>query len=433
MPDMALGFTPSNVLRGLFQLRCIAVITQLAVLAYAQTQLHMALPLKPLLILVSGLALWNVLVWWRLRPTLVQRWLPTTIEASFHLLIDIGVLTGLLYWAGGPTNPFVSLYLVPIAIAATVLPVRLAWLVTAISIGAYSMLLWQHVPLPHAHGNMHSNDDFNLHVIGMWANFILSALLIAAFVTLLATAIRRRDQALIEQREQALRTEQLLALGTQAAGTAHELNTPLSTMAILVDELKHSQASSVDISEDLQILSEQIGHCRDRIRELVDNSSLTSGGESVSATELLNDVIHRWSLLRPETRIQSSIAPGLENVCLSSDPTLVQALINLLVNAADASEEQAQDVIELEAVIVATKNRFLELRIDDHGPGLTQQQQQLAGQAFFTTKPEQGLGMGLVLSNSTLERLGGRVTLENCTTGGTRATVWIPVTDKPDV
>ncbi len=419
-----LGFTPSKVLSGLFQLRFIAIATQLAVIAFAEAVLRMQLPLLPLLGFIAALTTWNLLVWWRLRPAILERWAPTVLEASTHLLVDVAVLSSLLYWAGGPTNPFVSLYLVPIAIAAATLPARHAWAIALACIIAYSLLLWRHIPLPHAHG--HGGDDFNLHVLGMWANFIISSLLIAGFLTVLATAVRRRDQALARQREDALRTEQLLALGTQAAGTAHELNTPLSTMAILVDEMR---ADCPDSSkDDLDTLAGQIGLCRQRIRELVDNSQKANSSGTQTAESLLSTVIERWSLLRPETRLDLNLSRQLKSAHIVTDPTLVQALINLLTNAADASAQNAADHIGLQADIEAGR---LRLFIDDHGPGLTEQQQARAGQAFFSTKSG-GLGMGLVLSNATLERLGGEVILENLSAGGSRATVLIPLSTTAD-
>ncbi len=416
-----LGFTPHKVLNSLLQLRFIAVLTQLAVIAYAKYELGMMLPLTPMLSLITALVLWNVATWWRLRPAVLKRWAPTAVEASIHLIIDITVLTGLLYWAGGPTNPFVSLYLVPIAIAATALPGIHAWLITFLCIGGYSLLLWKHVPLPHSHG--HGGTDFNLHVLGMWANFIISALLIAAFVSLLATAVRRRDHALNQQREEALRNEQILALGTQAAGTAHELNTPLATMAILIDEMRNGPNNESAQQEDLDVLASQVTHCRDRIRELVEQVTRPDPEATMSATRLLQEVTERWSLLRPETELRQTINSNLQQASVIAGPTLAQALVNLLSNAADASSDTGQGFIHLSASI---DNAQLKIEIDDDGAGLTEDQQAKAGDVFFTTKSG-GLGMGLVLSHATLERLGGKVTLENRDGGGMRATVLLPL------
>lgn len=416
-----LGFTPNKMLASLFQLRFIAILAQLAVLGYVVQILHMPLPLKPLLGLVTVLSLWNALTWIRLRHTSLERWPATSPEASLHLTVDILVLTGLLYFSGGPANPFVSAYLVPIAIAATALPAMHAWGIAALCVSAYSLLLWKHIPLPHAHGE--AGMDFNLHVTGMWANFILSALLIAAFVSLLATAVRRRDQALARQREEALRNEQILALGTQAAGTAHELNTPLSTMAILVEELRQNETQDSPLGADLKILAEQLQHCRERISELVDQAQDHRKGQVVSAQTIIEDILERWSLLRPETTVIQTLDKTLSEAFVLADPTLMQALINLLSNAADASAEQGHSNIHLHARVEAP---YLRLDIDDAGPGLNEQQQKQAGEAFFTTKTG-GLGMGLVLSNATLERLGGQVTLQNRSEGGTRATVLLPL------
>ncbi len=155
-------------------------------------------------------------------------------ELFFELLADVGCLTALLYLSGGSTNPFVSLYLLPLTIAAAALPARYAWSMAGLTVTGYTLLLFFFRPLGHDQ-SMHSS-AFNLHILGMWITFLVSAMLIASFVTTMSASIRVRDRELAAARERALRDEQVLALGTFAAGAAHELGTPLATIAVLSRE-----------------------------------------------------------------------------------------------------------------------------------------------------------------------------------------------------
>jgi two-component system sensor histidine kinase RegB len=157
--------------------------------------------------------------------------LPPEAKLFLELLADVAALTALLYLSGGSTNPFVSLYLLPLIIAATALTARYAWAMAGLTIACYSALMFFYLPLGHGH-EMHSS-AFNLHVLGMWANFLVSAVLIASFVATMSASIRGRDRELAIARARALRDEQVVALGTFAAGAAHELGTPLSTIAVL--------------------------------------------------------------------------------------------------------------------------------------------------------------------------------------------------------
>ena len=167
----------------------------------------------------------------------LRRKLPvSSVEFFAQLMVDVFALTALLYFSGGSTNPFISLYLLPLTIAAAALPWAYTWVMAAITISCYTLLLFYYVPLPHDHEE--HNSEFNLHVSGMWLAFVLSTVLIAWFVVKMGISIRERDKDLASAREQALRNEQLIALGTLAAGAAHELGTPLATMAIVSGELQ---------------------------------------------------------------------------------------------------------------------------------------------------------------------------------------------------
>src|SRR5262245_50464018 len=190
----------------------------------------------------------SLLGWLRSRRTHVSE-----AELFLHLLLDVATLSGLLYLSGGSTNPFVSLYLLPLVIAATTLPPHYAGSMAAVTAVSYALLFFFYLPLTPAHSG-HAEVDFHLHVIGMSVNFLLSAGLIAFFVARMAQTIRARDTELARQKEIALRNERIVALGTLAAGAAHELGTPLSTMAVILTELAQDHVDEPELSRDLATL-----------------------------------------------------------------------------------------------------------------------------------------------------------------------------------
>jgi two-component system sensor histidine kinase RegB len=174
----------AGALKLLFCLRTVAIGVQIAAIAVAHVVLDGPLPLRELSLIVGALALWNVLCYGSVRA--VQDG-----EVVLHVAVDIAVFTALLYFTGGPTNPFVSLYLVPISLAATSLPARYAWLTVVLCGASYALLWWSSVPLPPVHARFGS--EFDLHLAGMWINFVIAAVLIALFVGRMARLVRQRD------------------------------------------------------------------------------------------------------------------------------------------------------------------------------------------------------------------------------------------------
>lgn len=413
-------------------LRAIEVAGQAAAIAIAVYGIGMALPTPILLALTVGLALATLFTWWRTR----QPWPVTDAELAGHLLLDIGVLTGLLYFTGGSTNPFVTLYLLPLSIAAAILPAIYTWAVAGATLACYTFLLFLHLPLPQGagsfallatllpggmpgeHGAHGAQADFNLHVLGMWFNFALSAVLIAWFVARMAQSLRERDRRLAAARETALRNEQLVALGTLAAGAAHELGTPLSTIAVIANELAREHVHDSALVKDLRLLRTQTERCKDILR------SLTARAEEatpIPCEDYLRQLIEQWQLLRPQIEISAHFGGIQPAPALTAERTLDQALLNLLNNAADVSPRG----VELEGRWDAAQ---LILEIRDHGPGISADMASRAGAAFFTTKgPGGGLGIGLFLANATIERFGGTVNLFNRVGGGACVRITLPL------
>ncbi|MCB1704906.1 MAG: HAMP domain-containing histidine kinase [Halioglobus sp.] len=352
------------------------------------------------------------------------------LHAIFFALCCL--LTLLLYLQGGATNPFVSLYLVPIAISAATLPVHRTLSLAAFCLLAYSLLMFYYEPMqllsPGHDMTLMSSDNHsmhisessqvNWHVVGMWLNFVLSTVLITYFVVRMARTLRRRNAELADAREQQLRDEQLLGIATLAAGTLHELGTPLATMTLIVDELESAASEHPAIAADVALLAQQLARCKLSLQHLAHAAEQSSDQlQRVAINEYLERVMTHWHLLKPGIPLQNSI-PAVDGY-IRIDSTFEQAIINLLNNAAEASP----DGIEIDARL-DTGAGVLTLLIRDHGPGIDPDADNL-GQPFVSTRGK-GRGLGLFLSNATIERLGGRVMLQSHTDGGTLTTVTLP-------
>ncbi|MCF6355973.1 MAG: ATP-binding protein [Candidatus Polarisedimenticolaceae bacterium] len=411
--------SPSRSLKALFWLRTFTILGQLAVVALVKIELAMELPLLPILTAIGALALWNLAAYWRQR----QPWESTQLEIFMNLAVDITALTFLLYWTGGATNPFVSLYLIPIAIASAALSARYIWLTSLLCVAYYSFLMLFYTPLPPIHSDYGS--DFNAHIFGMWINFILSAILMATIVAGISRSIHQRDKSLAKAREEALGSEKIVAMGTLAAGVAHEISTPLSTMTMITDELLHLPDPDQQLHPDLMLMRKQIEICKERIKELLDHAghSRSEGGHAVPLRQFINRIIDQWQLMRPEVECGVHLNEPFQNPTILAEQTIAQSITNLLNNAADATlEEGSKRVI----INISNVQQELVIQIDDEGPGISPEIASQMGKIPFSTKAS-GFGIGLALSNASLGRFGGGVTLTNRAGQGARTEVKLPL------
>lgn len=400
-------------LRRLVALRSMAVMAQLLTLFAVWKILELELKWQPMLLTIALLAAINLLSRMRLKSS---KPVPN-IELFAQLSVDVLTLSILLYYSGGSTNPFVSLYLLPLVIAATTMPVSYTWGMAALTSACYSVLMFHYIPLPHNH----QHDDasaFNAHVVGMWLGFVFSTVVVAYFVVQMAQAVRNRDEMLVRVREEILRNERIVALGTQAAGAAHELGTPLSTMAVVIGELQHETETQPDWRDALTILSEQVKGCKRILDKILANAQVSGAASLQSADRLMAEVLDEWQLLRPTAPYQYHSDGGQPAPFINVDATLRAALMNLLNNAADAAPQEIEICAHWDAASFT-------LEIHDHGKGLSEEAELKAGSAFFTTKAE-GHGLGLFLANATLERIGGSVRLFNREQGGATTKIILP-------
>ena len=394
-------------LRRLVTVRWAALALMTGLLLLVPPALDVPLPGAPLLAIIGITALLNAIAAWRLKRADSA----TSVELLSQLLIDIFALSALVFFSGGATNPLVSLLLPPVAIAALTLPVRYVAAVGAIAIAAYSALMFFYVPLAMSDATRATR----LHLLGMWLTFAVSALMVAWFAVRMTKLIRQRDAELAAVREQALRDERIMAIGTLAAGAAHELGTPLGTMALVAGELARDPQLPDAAREDVALLRQQIGVCKEIITGLTRRAGAerleNSGVQAVDVW--LQGVRQRWHALRPQAESRVEVTGSLPAPRVANDPRLEQALLNLLNNAANVS------AAAIDIRLGWTGERIL-IDIHDLGPGFPPDVLQQGGQASFPPH-ENGSGIGLMLTRSAIEQLGGRLSLLNPPEGGALA------------
>jgi two-component system sensor histidine kinase RegB len=412
MPD--LPSTAAINLRRLVALRAIALAGQLLAVWAASGPLGFELPLRSLVAVIAAMAVVNLFTAWRLkRPRAVSE-----RELFAHLVLDVAALTALLYLSGGATNPFVMLYLLPLALTAAALPAAYAWAMVAVTILCYTLLLFFYVPLSAGHGGHEAG--FALHVFGMWLGFVLSAALIARFAVRMSETRASRDRLLARMREEELKNERVVALGTLAAGAVHELATPLATMAVVVKDLAPGQPLA---AARLETLRAQIARCKEILGSLsaTAGAARAEGGSRQPLDRWLEELVRRWQAVRPGVKVDLRLAGERPAPWIVAESTLAQAITNILNNAADASPES----VEVEG---RWNEEALVLEVADRGPGLAPEIREAVGEVPVTTKaPQGGLGLGLFLAFTTLSRFGGTVRLAEREGGGARCLLRLPL------
>lgn len=334
-----------------------------------------------------------------------------------QLCIDITGWSTFLYFAGGATNPLISLLLPLVAIGATILPARQAWLLALMAVGAYSLLWNFYLPI-----RLHDAAlAMRWHLAGMWLTFALSAGVIVGFVVRMTAALRNRDRALAAANAAIARDEHIVALGNLAAGAAHNLGTPLGTMRIITDELLRSTQLPANMRADLELMRTQVDQSRKILSQLTAEAGQirAEGGRSIGAGDWINDTVAQWQAQRPHAMARVNCDASLAEIRIVADATLGQALQTLINNAADASPESVEVHAQADAHVLV-------IEVRDRGPGMPGPQLATAGSRPWTDSPA-GMGIGLFLARSTLDRCCGTLEFEARAGGGAVARMIIPL------
>ncbi|MEQ8847051.1 ATP-binding protein [Botrimarina sp.] len=426
------------------RLRWVAAAGQLATIAAVAGPLGVAAPVGPLLLLVGVTLVSNALFsWWKASRAAPPRRETWHAVLGGLMLLDLVVLTTMLALTGGTTNPFVFFFFVNLALSGVVLPARWAWGLSVLAIVAFVLLGVAHQPIDTLRNPARLERLLSLWRVGMWSPplavvgawvaFAACAVVIVNFTTRLTSELRASERLRRRAEKERARSEKLEALGTLAAGAAHELATPLSTIAVAVTETHRELLQSGHDGpavEDLALVRREIDRCRTILQRMATESGQPAAGlpERLTAEELILDVLEE---LPQADRVEVVWRNGAAALEIVAPPVaLAQAVRAVVKNGLDATDEAGVD-----APVTVACDRLantLRLTISDHGPGMPPEVLERADEPFFTTKaPGAGMGLGLFLARSVVERLGGSLRLESRASGGAAVTIVLPLAGEP--
>jgi two-component system sensor histidine kinase RegB len=415
-------------LQTLVRLRWLAVAGQTAAVLFVYVVLGFPLPLGPCLAVISLSAWLNVYLSlrWRSSLRLHDRY------AALLLGYDILQLAALLYLTGGLENPFSFLFLVPVTVSATTMPLNRTIVLGALTLAAISVLAVFRMPLPWYAGEQ--LDLPGIYIAGMWSALVSGLVFSATYVNRIAREARQMSDALTATEIIAAREQQLSALDGLAAAAAHELGTPLATIALVAKELKRElpgegRLAGGQVAEDLDLLISQTARCREILSRLADRKAQRDEMfDSLKLTVMIEEIVA--PLRRGEVAFAVDARPhdagreGAAEPVLWRNPGIKYGLGNLIDNAADFARAK----VDIEARWGPTE---VAVTITDDGPGFSQEVIDRLGEPYVTTRegydpgsdqPEslsdgqsEGMGLGFFIANRLLERSGATVTLANRT------------------
>jgi two-component system sensor histidine kinase RegB len=391
-------------LAQLVLLRWLAVGGQLLTILTVHFGLGIRLPLKPLLAFLAALLLFNLASWVRSR----QAQQVGDAELLAGLMVDVLVLTGLLALTGGTGNPFAFFYLPPLVVGALLLRPPAAWALAATSFVALLMLAQWHVPLAWPDAAAPQN---SVHYVGgLLLCFALCAALVVFVVSRTQATLRLRDARLAALRQRAAEEDHIVRMGLLASGAAHELGTPLATLAVILGDWARMApfAAEPELREEIEQMQTQVQRCKNIIRGIL-LSAGDSHGEQPSLTTL-NAFFHEHAAHWQASRGAGVLALDLDDLPalpMVSDSALKQMLDNVLDNALEAAKQPPLLRARCE------DEDHLLIEVQDSGPGFTPETLAGLGRPYNSSKGRPGSGLGLFLAVNVARKLGGTLTAGN--------------------
>jgi len=404
-------------MQQLIQLRWIAVVGQIATIAAASMLLDVPLPMPAMLNVLACLIAFNI------ASTL--RWQENQVVSNSELLlaltVDVASLTAQLYLSGGATNPFVFLYLLHVILGAVLLEAWSTWTIAGVTgVCIASLALFSEplrLPLDQERGIM------SLYVQGMLLCFIIVAALLVVFINRIMRNMRTTASKLADLRQRAAEEEHIVRMGLLASGAAHELGTPLATLAVILGDWKHMPEFKGNpmLLEEIAEMQTQLKRCKAIVSGILLSAGETRGESSAATTinTFLDEVVAEWRFGRPvqEFEFDNRITADVPVV---SDSTLKQMISNVLDNALEASPRW----LRLEADIA---DSALVLTVTDAGPGFAEAIMAQFGKPYNSSKGRPGGGLGLFLVVNVARTLGGVVTASNLEQGGAVVKLSLPL------
>ncbi|TVV72020.1 ATP-binding protein [Sphingomonas solaris] len=406
----------ANMLQ-LVHLRWLAVAGQLVTILLTRFGFGIPLPLWPMLGVLAGLVVLNAVSLLLMRHPRAT----TNGELLVALLLDVAALSAQLYLSGGATNPFVSLFLLQVVLGAVLLDRWASWALVGATSLAFALLTAIHRPLvlpPTIDRTL-----FALHVQGMWVCFALVAVLLVMFLNRIDGNLRAQDRRMAEIRRQAAEEDHIVRIGMLASGAAHELGTPLSSIAVILGDWRRIEAIArdPDLVRDVAEMQAEVLRCKAIVTGILLSSGDARGEESAATTvrALFDRMIADWRDTRDFTAVEYVDRFG-GDVSIVSDVVLQQAVFNLLDNAAEASPDMIR--IRLDRA-----GDTLVLAVRDEGGGFAPEQLEAFGKPYNSSKPGLGRGLGLFLAGNVARKLGGGLDARNLPRGGAEVTLHLPL------
>ncbi len=391
----------------LIQLRWLAIVGQIITICLVHWGLDIRLPLPEMFSILGGLLVINLACMWWLR------WRKHDISSAdlfVALLADVCGLSLQLYLSGGSNNPFVTLFLLQVTLGAVLLRPMHAWGMVVLTACCAVTLSFFYQPLQimtNRGGSMHS-----LYLVGLLISFGLNAILLVAFINRIMANLQLRDMRLADLRQRAAEEEHIVRMGLLASGAAHELGTPLSTLAVILGDWQHVPAitQQADLMEDLQEMEHQVQRCKSIVTGVLMSAGETRGDAPQTTTliHFMDMVSERWSDHRQPANFvyRKYIAKDLPII---SDTALQQMIFNVLDNALEASPDFVQLVVECNT----DEMPWLTILVTDSGPGFHPDVLAQLGKPYQSTKGRPGGGLGLFLVMNVARTLGGEMRARN--------------------
>lgn len=404
-------------MQQLIQLRWFAVVGQVVTILFVHYGFGIRLPLDHMLLVLACLALFNVVSLLRSRTLRSV----TNGELFLALLVDVATLTAQLYLSGGATNPFVFLYLLQVILGAVLLKAWSTWTIVVVTSLCFAGLALFSRPL--ALPLDHDRGLWSPYVQGMLICFALNAALLVVFITRISRNLRARDARLADLRQRASEEEHIVRMGLLASGAAHELGTPLATLAVILGDWRRLPhfSSDPELLTEVAEMELQIQRCKSIVSGILLSAGEARGesSEETTVSTFLDELVEEWRTTRPVEEFDYDNRFG-RDLPMVSDSAVKQMICNVLDNALEASPHW----LRLE---VAQDDDALTLTVTDAGPGFPPAMLKQFGKPYQSSKGRPGGGLGLFLVVNVARTLGGRVAVRNRPEGGAIVAITLPL------
>ncbi len=368
-------------------------------------------------------ALLVVLVSLLLNGVLTLRYSPTTrlsdLQASLYLGYDTLQLAALLYLTGGIQNPFAILMLVPVTVSATILSLRSTVLLGALALTVLTIVTFAHLPLPWPGDGI---DLPPLYIAGIWTALVLGMAFIAVYAWRVAAEARRMSDALSETQMALAREQQLSSLGGLAAAAAHELGTPLGTIALIAKEIRREVEDGTALAEDMDLLLRESERCRDILAQLSRDPRRDGDSpfETLSLPALVDSIAAPRQTARVAITVSESVVLGVDMPFVATLPEIVHGLGNVIENAIDFAGSEVR-------IAVHAGEHIVSVVVNDDGPGFSHAVLGDLGEPYVSTRRNAGgMGLGVFIAKTLLERTGADIAFRNAPAGGAEVEIRWP-------